>query len=283
MDVFKQIFTVGTLFRQRFGLLHDWKPEKAVGVVLGSGLGDWVDTLEGVKKIPFSAVPGFPKVGADGHAGNFCFATVCGNPVFVMQGRVHSYEGHSPEDVVLGVRVMAKHLGVTHLILTNAAGGIPRNYSPGDLVFLKDQINWNIPSPLVGPNDPRIGPRFPDMSNIYDERWRDQAFNLALGVTTLLHRDGVYVGNRGPAYETPALIDAFERLTGTLAGMSTVTEAEAACHAGIRNILGISCVTNKAAGRGNGILDHQEVQDVAARRKAEFCQILTAIVEAPLP
>jgi purine-nucleoside phosphorylase len=274
MSIFERVQTVGYFLRGYFDLPDDWNPEEAVGVVLGSGLGDWVDSLKGVVKVPFAEIPGFPQTNVDGHAGYFCFVMINSLPVFIMQGRVHYYEGHPMEDVVLGVRVMAKCLGVTHLIVTNAAGGINPLFAPGDLVLISDHINF-LPNPLIGANNSHLGVRFPDMTEAYNSRWR-------MDVSYLFSHTGVYLATSGPSYETPAEIQAFKRLGADLVGMSTVVEVIAARHAGIKRILGISLVTNLAAGLGYAELSHEEVKATADQAKEHFGKVLTTLVTGPL-
>ncbi|MCS6858044.1 MAG: purine-nucleoside phosphorylase [Sandaracinaceae bacterium] len=247
-----------------------------LGIVLGSGLGDFAEGLESKVFIPYADVPSMPEPKVPGHAGRFVFGRLRNFPCAVMQGRVHLYEGHSPEDVVLGVRLLAR-LGASVVILTNAAGSTHRKLRPGDLMLIEDQINLTGRNPLVGPNDERLGPRFPDMSEIYDASLRELALCVSLRLGIPLFR-GVYAGLLGPSYETPAEIKMLERIGADAVGMSTVLEAIALRHMGTR-VLGISCITNLGAGLGTVPLDHREVEEVAKKSKSNFSRLLGAIVE----
>ncbi|MBC7170290.1 purine-nucleoside phosphorylase [Candidatus Bipolaricaulota bacterium] len=245
-----------------------------VAVVLGSGLSG-VFPVEGERTLPFSAIPGFPAPSVAGHAGEIAVGTVSGRTVLVQRGRLHFYEGHSLADVVLPVRAYAR-LGVKVLVLTNASGGIAYGLEAGDLVLLTDHINFLGQNPLQGPNLGPLGPRFPDMSEVYDRALRQVAHRVA-GEVGITLKEGVYLATLGPSYETPAEIRAFRALGADLVGMSTVPEAIAARHAGLK-VLGISCVTNLAAGVSPLPLSHEEVIETSQRRAADLGRLLTALV-----
>jgi purine-nucleoside phosphorylase len=241
-----------------------------VGVVLGSGLGAFGDTLGG-PKIPYAELPHLPSSKVVGHAGNFCFGDVEGVPVVCMQGRVHYYEGHSIESVVHGVRTMAR-LGATTVLLTNAAGGCEPSWSAGDLMLITDHLNLACTSPLIGPNDDALGPRFPDMSKAYDPE-----LGAALKAVAASHgiplREGVYAWLTGPSYETPAEIRMVQRLGAQAVGMSTVPEVVALRHMGVR-VGALSCITNLAAGISKTNLDHKEVEETARARREDLLKLL---------
>lgn len=245
-----------------------------VAVVLGSGLSE-VFPLQGERTLPFGQIPGFPAPSVAGHAGEVAVGEVSGRTVLVQRGRVHPYEGHPLADVVLPVRAYAR-LGVKVLVLTNASGGIAHGLEAGDLVLLSDHINLLGDNPLRGPNFDALGTRFPDMTGVYDPALRRAARELAweLGIGL---KEGVYLATLGPSYETPAEIRAFRALGADLVGMSTVSEAIAARHAGMK-ILGISCVTNLAAGVSPQPLSHDEVIETSRRRAADLGRFLTALV-----
>lgn len=248
------------------------KPD--VAVVLGSGLSG-VFPLERERAMPFTKIPGFPAPSVAGHAGEVAVGTVSGRTVLVQRGRVHHYEGHRLGDVVLPVRVYAR-LGVKTLALTNASGGIAHGLEAGDLVLLSDHINLLGDNPLRGPNLDAFGPRFPDMTDAYDPQLRRIARDVAWGLGITL-KEGVYLATLGPSYETPAEIRAFRALGADLVGMSTVPEAIAARHAGMK-VLGISCVTNLAAGVSPAPLSHDEVIETSRRKAADLGRLLTSLV-----
>ena len=247
--------------------------EPRVGIVLGSGLSEVCRRLQVTFKVPYSEVPGMPDVTIAGHEGALYFGRLSGVPVVCASGRVHLYEGHSPEAVVHTVRIMAT-LGVEAAILTNAAGGIRRDLGPGSLMLIADHLNLTGKSPLIGPN--ARGPRFPDMSEAYDRNLRTLAARVALQQDVPL-ASGVYAGLLGPSYETPAEIDMLERLGASAVGMSTVLETLALRHLGVR-VLGLSCITNHAAGRSLATLDHREVAEVALRSSTAFSNLVEGIV-----
>jgi purine-nucleoside phosphorylase len=245
-----------------------------VGVVLGSGLGAFGDTLGRAVKIPYSEV-GFPSSSIVGHAGNLCLGYVGDVPVACMQGRVHAYEGHPADRVVFGVRALARW-GCTSFVLTNAAGGANPALEPGDLMLIVDHLNlmgWN---PLTGPNDDALGARFVDMSTVYDVELRAHAHDAARDAGVVL-REGIYCGLPGPTYETPSEIRMLRHLGADAVGMSTVPEAIALRHLGAR-VCAISCVTNKGAGISRAPLDHKEVQEVADRTRSSFVAVLARLV-----
>jgi purine-nucleoside phosphorylase len=246
-----------------------------VGVVLGSGLGEFAESVAEQTAFPYADIPHFKNVGVAGHAGRLVLGKV--GPVFVavMQGRIHYYEGHAIGDVVFPVRVLAA-LGIQSLLLTNAAGGINRELKPGDLMIIRDHINLTGINPLRGVNDARLGPRFPDMSAVYDPAFQDiiAAAQDEIGRTA---RRGVYVGLSGPSYETPAEIRMLATLGADAVGMSTVPEAICARHMGLR-VAGISCVSNLAAGISGQPLSHREVTETADRVKNDFLRLLNLVI-----
>jgi len=246
-----------------------------IAVVLGSGLGDFADTLEDLVKIPFEDIPYFKKSTIVGHAGKLVIGKVSGKVVACMQGRYHFYEGYSMSDVVFPARVF-KVLGIKIMVVTNAAGGINKMLAPGDLMIIRDHINFLGTNPLIGPNDDRFGPRFPDCSNVYNTELSNivaaELQKLGMGV-----KRGVYIATTGPCYETPQEIQMFLRMGADAVGMSTVPEALVANHMGIK-VCGISCVTNFAAGILNQPLNHKEVIETAERVKEQFKQLIKNIL-----
>jgi len=246
-----------------------------VGVVLGSGLGGFADAVEDPVEIPYADVPGWPVSTAVGHAGTLVVGTAAGTPIAVMKGRAHLYEGHPPEKVVFGVRVLGR-LGVRTLVITNACGAIDTSLEPGQLVLLSDHLNLQGTSPLVGPNEESLGPRFPDMGDAYDPALRAAAHDAA-GRVGLELREGVYAAWLGPAFETPGEIRMMRVLGAHLVGMSTVPEVLAARHMGLR-CLAISCVTNMAAGVLDEPIDHTQVLAVGARAQASLTALLRELI-----
>ena len=246
-----------------------------VGVVLGSGLGAFASSLEDAVRIPYPELPGLPTSTAIGHAGELVLGKVSEVPVAVMSGRFHLYEGYTPQQTVAGIRLFHA-LGIKRVILTNASGSINPNLHRGSLVLMADHINLQGVNPLTGPNDDKLGPRFPDMTEAYSLRLRKIASQAASDLGTTLH-EGVYAALLGPNYETPAEIRYLRTIGADLVGMSTAAEAIAANHAGIE-VLGISCVTNVASGLGEGKLDHQEVLDVGKSSAAFFLALLTKLI-----
>jgi purine-nucleoside phosphorylase len=256
-------------------LLKQTKLRPKIALVLGSGLGAFADEFANATRIPYAKIPHFPRSTAIGHAGQLVIGKVDGIEVAAMQGRVHLYEGYSVKDAAFPIRVFAR-MGVKAVILTNAAGGIKKEFTQGRLVVLSDHINLQGVNPLSGPNDENFGARFPDMSAAYDKRFREltlaegRLLGIALG-------EGVYAALAGPSYETPAEIRFLKTIGADLVGMSTVPEVIAARHSGIR-VLGISCVTNAAAGILDQPLDHNEVLQTAERVKGQFIALLRAVI-----
>lgn len=240
-----------------------------IGVVLGSGLGAFANSLETATHIPYSEIPGLPASTAIGHAGEL----VIGKKAAVMSGRFHLYEGYTAQQTVAGIRLFHA-MGIKRVILTNASGSINPSFERGSLILLSDHINLQGVNPLTGPNDESVGPRFPDMTEAYSKRLRD----LAKWLDPTL-QEGVYAALLGPSYETPAEIRYLRTIGADLVGMSTAAEAIAANHLGME-VLGISCVTNVAAGLGKGKLNHQEVLDVGKNSAARFVSLLTGLVIA---
>jgi purine-nucleoside phosphorylase len=243
-----------------------------VGVVLGSGLGAFADTLGELVKIPYQDLPHMPASTVPGHAGNLCFGYAAGVPVVCMQGRVHLYEGHPVEKVVQGVRTMAR-MGVRVVLLTNAAGGLEATWQPGDLMSVVDHLNLTGTTPLLGPNDDALGPRFPDMSAAYDPAVRAALVAEAKDAKIAL-REGVYAALLGPSYETPAEVRMVRSLGAQAVGMSTVPEVIALRHMGVR-VGALSCITNQAAGISPRPLDHAEVEATARARREDLVTLLT--------
>jgi purine-nucleoside phosphorylase len=247
----------------------------AVGVVLGSGLGGFADAVEDAVEIPYAEIPGWPATTAVGHSGTLVLGVFGGVPVAVMKGRAHLYEGHPPAKVVFGVRALGR-LGVGNLVLTNACGAIDPSLAPGRLVAISDHLNLQGSSPLTGPNDDKLGPRFPDMSDAYDPEYRALARDAAARVGLELG-EGVYAAWLGPAFETPAEIRMMRALGADLVGMSTVPEVLAARHMGIR-CLALSCVTNAAAGVLPEPIDHERVLEVGARAASDLVALLREVI-----
>jgi len=246
-----------------------------IALVLGSGLGAFADEFENATKIPYADIPHFPRSTAIGHAGQLVVGLVGDIPVVGMQGRVHLYEGYSAKEVAFPIRVFSR-MGVKAAVLTNAAGGIKREFGQGQLVVIKDHINLQGVNPLTGPNDENFGPRFPDMTVAYDRRFREIAVGEGNRNRIGLY-EGIYAALPGPSYETPAEIRYLRGIGADLVGMSTVPEMIAARHSGIR-VLGISCVTNAAAGILDQPLDHKEVLDTAERVKGQFIALLKMVI-----
>lgn len=247
-----------------------------IGVILGSGLGDYAEALEDAVKLPYSEIPGFPRSTVAGHAGMWCCGTLHGKRVVMMQGRFHYYEGYGMKDVTLPVRVMQK-IGVKTLVVTNAAGGVNLGYHPGELMVIGDMFSMTAQNPLIGPNLDAFGPRFPDMSCAFDKELRALAHECANEQGFAL-REGVYAQMTGPTYETPAEIRMLRTLGADAVGMSTVPEVIVARHGGMR-VLGISCITNMAAGILDQPLNHAEVTETANRVKGQFRNLLDRIIE----
>lgn len=246
-----------------------------IAVVLGSGLSDYAAGLSGAIELPYEKILGFPIPKVEGHSGSLFSTTIGNSNVLILAGRVHFYEGWSLEEVVFNVRT-AIMCGCKTVVLTNAAGAVGGGMMPGDLVLIKDHINLTSYNPLMGANDERLGPRFPDMTNVYDPELRQLANEIATEQGMNM-KQGVYAWFTGPSYETPAEIDMVARMGGDLAGMSTVPEAIAARHMGSR-VMGMSLVTNLAAGLAPKPLSHAEVTEIAAEAKPRFTKFLDALL-----
>lgn len=246
----------------------------AIGVILGSGLGDYAAGLPGAVSISYKDVPGLPESTVPGHAGEFVCADVGGNRVIFMRGRFHAYEGYALSEVTLPVRIMAK-MGVKTLLVTNAAGGVNTEFSPGDLMLIEDHINLG-ENPLFGANLDEFGPRFPDMSRAYDRDLLALAQDVAKTQGISLQQ-GVYFYMRGPSFETPAEIRALRTMGADAVGMSTVPEVIVARHSGMR-VLGISCISNMAAGILDQPLNHEEVMETGMRVRETFSALLDGIL-----
>lgn len=251
----------------------DKAPE--IAMVLGSGLGGLADHFEDRVAIPYTDIPNFPVSTVEGHAGQLVFGSLHGRNLVAMQGRFHFYEGWNQLEVTFPMRVF-KLLGCTAMIVTNSSGGINPDFEPGDLMLITDHLNLTGQNPLIGPNDKRFGPRFPDMTEAYDVALREQAQQTADALNIPLQK-GVYCGLQGPTYETPAEIRMLRRLGGDAVGMSTVPEVIVANHSGLR-VLGISCITNQAAGISANKLTHEEVTTNAALAREQFVELVTQII-----
>jgi purine-nucleoside phosphorylase len=268
-DQFALADSAAQLIRARTPL----RPE--IGLILGSGLGAFADSLTDATRVPYADIPTFPRSTAIGHAGQMVLGNAGNIPVAAMQGRAHLYEGYSALEVTFPIRVFGR-MGIRAVILTNAAGGINLGYSQGALVLIRDHINLQGSNPLVGPNDDRFGVRFPDMSQAYARDYRQIAREEAGKLRIPLH-EGVYAGLLGPSYETPAEIEYLRRIGADLVGMSTVAEVIAARHMDIK-VLAISCVTNMAAGILDQSLSHAEVMETGERVKTIFEALLRAVL-----
>ena len=250
-----------------------FRPKAAV--ILGSGLGGYAGQMKIECEIPYGEIPGFPVSTVKGHDGRFIFGYAGETPVAAMKGRVHYYEGYNMEEVVRPVRMLGM-LGAERLLVTNAAGGINLSFQPGDLMLITDQIASLVPNPLRGENLGQLGPRFPDMSAVYDKGWRNEIRAAAAGCGVPL-REGVYLQTPGPSYETPAEIRMFRGWGADAVGMSTAVEAIAARHMGMK-VAGISCITNMAAGILEQPLCHEEVQETAAKVEDSFTRLVSAVL-----
>lgn len=249
--------------------------QPTIGLILGSGLGGFADALEETTTFSYADLPGFPAPTVEGHAGRLVIGRVEGKSVVCLQGRVHLYEGHSAETVAILVRTLAL-LGCHTLVVTNAAGALDRDVSPGDLMVITDHINLQGRNPLVGPNDPSFGPRFPAMSDAYDPGLRKLLLERAHALG-LVVREGVYIGVLGPSFETPAEIRAFSRWGANAVGMSTVSEVIVARHCGMR-VLGLSVLTNLAAGLSDEEVNHEQTLASAQRSAADLRRLLRAFL-----
>jgi len=251
--------------------------EVDVAIILGSGLGKLAHQVEDPISISYSEIPGFLRSTAPGHAGEIVYGTINKKRVLLMNGRFHMYEGYSPKDVAYPVEVM-KIIGVKKLLVTNAAGGIKLSFVPGQLVFIKDVINFSFRNPLIGPNDEKIGPRFPDMSQPLSNEWIEKANEALYKNMNQKLETGTYALMLGPSYETPAEIKMLRKLGADMVGMSTVPEIIKANHVGLE-VMGISCITNMAAGVLKQPLSEKEVLDVANSVSANFISIVKIIIE----
>jgi purine-nucleoside phosphorylase len=249
--------------------------EIRVALVLGSGLGAFADELEGASAVPYSEIPGFARPTVEGHAGRLVVGRVGGVGVAAMQGRFHFYEGYKLEEVTFPIRVLAL-AGASSLVLTNAAGGLNNSFEQGALVLISDHLNLMGTNPLLGPNDARFGPRFPDMTEVYDREYQEAAVAEAHAMGIELRR-GIYAALTGPSYETPAEIRMLRLLGADAVGMSTVPEAIVARQMGLR-VLGISCITNMAAGMLDEPINHEEVIETGARVRETFAELLRRVI-----
>ncbi len=246
-----------------------------VGMILGSGLGEYAEKIENPIKIPYSDLPNFPVSTVHGHEGQFVVGTLHGKSVIAMQGRVHYYEGYSQREITLPIRIM-KVLGVDYMVITNAAGGVNRNYKPGTLMLIRDHINFSGSHPLIGGNLEEFGARFPDLTTIYRKSLREQLKSTAKREGIHLE-EGVYMMFSGPSYETPSEVIFAERFGADAVGMSTVPEAIVCAHCNIP-VIGISCITNMGAGILDQPLDHSEVMETANMVKKDFIKVLDLIL-----
>ena len=252
----------------------DFKPE--IGITLGSGLGGLAEKIDKVCEISYKDIEGFPVSTVSGHDGRFIFGTLSGKRVVVMSGRVHFYEGYRMEEVVTPVRIMGL-LGAKIVLLTNAAGGINLDFKPGDLMMITDHISLFVQNPLLGQNADELGPRFPDMSTVYDRKLQEKIRQAATAIGVDI-KEGVYVQLTGPSYETPAEIRMLRKIGADAAGMSTVVEAIAANHMGL-SVAGISCITNMAAGISDQPLNHEEVKATADMVKEKFEKLVMEFIK----
>lgn len=246
-----------------------------IGIILGSGLGSLVNTLEKPIEIDYGDIPGFPMTTVKGHAGKLVYGKLGGKQVLVMKGRFHLYEGYDISQVVFHIRVF-KLLGISNLLVTNAAGGINTDFEPGDFMIINDHISFFAPSPLRGANIEEFGPRFPDMSNVYDSGLIGIAEEAAKKLSISL-KSGIYAFLQGPMFETPAEISALRMLGADAVGMSTVPEVVVAHHSGM-NLMGISCITNMAAGVSERKLNHQEVIETGNKVGKSFAALVSEII-----
>ncbi|WP_315114653.1 purine-nucleoside phosphorylase [uncultured Clostridium sp.] len=248
-----------------------------IGIILGSGLGDLAEEIEEKVCVKYEDIPNMPKSTVAGHAGQFVFGKLEGKDVVMMQGRIHFYEGHPMEILALPIHIM-KYMGVEKLIVTNAAGGVNKEFNPGDLMVITDHINFAFTNPLIGKNDEKIGPRFPDVSNAYDKDLVELTESIGNKLNINLKK-GVYVMMTGPTYETPAEVRMVRILGGDAVGMSTVPDILVAKHCGLKT-LGISCITNMAAGILDQPLCHSEVIETSNRVKSTFTSLVREIIKS---
>lgn len=274
---FEQVTAAAHFVRDRLNIVGN-KTVACTGVILGSGLGDFADTLLEHPKsisISFGEIPHFPSTTIQGHKGRLVYSFIDGTPVLILQGRIHCYEGHSASRSAFPVRILAA-LGVTKLCITCATGGIRDEFNVGDLMLITDHINFTGRNPLYGPNDLRFGPRFLDLTEAYSKQLRTIAKEVARSIHITLH-EGVYVGVLGPTYETPAEIRMYRTMGGDAVGMSTVPETIVARHNGLQ-VIGIASITNKASGLSEHHLSHEEVQEVAHQSGGRFGALLSKLL-----
>ena len=269
MTLQEKILSAAQFLRSRI----PFTPE--IALVLGSGLGDFADSLEDSVRIPYADIPNFPQPTVEGHTGAFVFGHKQGRQVVALQGRLHYYEGFTQQELTLPIRVLAA-IGIKSLVLTNAAGGVNLNFHPGDLMLIADHINFSGSNPLIGPNLDAFGPRFPDVSDLYPKALRAAIREKAEAAGIALQQ-GVYLMYSGPNYETPAEIRAFRLLGADAVGMSTVPEALVAGHCGLQ-VVGISCITNMAAGVLPVKLSHAEVMETANLVHDKFHKLVDLIL-----
>ncbi|HWF39418.1 MAG TPA: purine-nucleoside phosphorylase [Candidatus Acidoferrales bacterium] len=256
-------------------ILSKTKLRPRIALILGSGLGAFADEFANATRIPYGKIPGFPRSTIEGHAGTLVIGKVGHVPIAAMQGRVHFYEGYPLKDVVFPMRVFGR-LGIRSAILTNAAGAINRDFNQGALVVIRDHMNLQGSNPLIGSNDKRFGPRFPDMSQAYYKPYRE-FIRIEAGKLGIPIHEGVYAALSGPSFETPAEIRYFKMIGADMVGMSTVPEVIVARHMGLR-VLGISCVTNMAAGILDQPINHEEVLETGERVRGQFVALLRAVI-----
>ncbi|MDQ0299528.1 purine-nucleoside phosphorylase [Salibacterium salarium] len=249
--------------------------QPVIGLILGSGLGDLAEEIENEVKVDYESIPHFPVSTVEGHAGRLVMGTLQGQTVIAMQGRFHYYEGYSMQEVTFPVRVM-KELGAKKLIVTNACGGMNPSFNPGDLMVIEDHINQTGANPLIGPNDEKMGPRFPDMSQAYNSELKEIAVRAAENLGFSLQK-GVYTGISGPTFMTASELIMLRRLGGDVVGMSTVPEVIVANHAGIE-VLGISCITDMAVGEEIEGVSHEEVMETASKTKPRFISLVKEVL-----
>lgn len=271
MDLLKKIQSSSQYILER----SKYKP--TIGLILGSGLGDLADRIENPEFYPYETIPNFPVSTVEGHKSRLVIGTLNGKTVVAMQGRFHYYEGYSMEEVTFPIRVM-KLLGIETLIVTNAAGAVNENFKPGDLMIINDHINLSGTNPLIGKNLDKFGVRFPDMSNPYNLNLIEKVKNIAKEINVDV-KEGVYTVMTGPSYETPAEIKMIRTLGGDAVGMSTVPEVIVANHSGLK-VIGISCLTNMAAGILKQPLNHEEVIETSNMAKTKFINLMSSLIKA---
>ena len=270
MDVLDQLQETTQFIRSRTSI----KPR--LGIVLGSGLGGFVDRVQVDCQIPYDEIPHFMAPSVEGHKGRLILGHLHGQPLAILQGRIHYYEGHKMSQVVYPIRTLAM-LGIEMAALTNSAGGLDPDMNPGDFMVITDHINMMGNNPLMGPNIKNLGPRFPDMTEAYDKKLTEQMLGI-LKDLKIPHWQGIYCGVSGPTYETPAEVRFLQNIGGKAVGMSTVPESIAANHLGLR-VCAVSCITNPAAGLHSSKLTHEEVTEIAKSVEQQFCDFFDKFVE----